>query len=270
MRKRDKIFFKYCREKSQSIKNSLHIEYKSLRNQVLFRIRYAKKKYYENYFEFNKTHLQKLWEGIKQLGSFKSMKDNHPKTIDLNGQILNDSQSISNAFNNFFINVGPNIANKIPSTPDTFEKYMESRLLQSFYLKPTDSNEVVKIVSSMNSNKPTGPHSIPVRILKDNIDLLAPPLAYLINLSFQTGVFPDKCKIAQVIPIHKKGDHLCCNNYRPISLLSVFSKIIEKCLYKRIYSFLMKNDLIYSKQFGFRTGHSAEHALVSLIEIVVS
>ena len=98
--------------------------------------------------------------------------------------------------------------------------------------------------------------------------LLSTPLSNLIDLSFRTGTFPNQCKIANVIPIHKKGDTTCCSNFRPISLLSIFSKVFEKCMYNRLYKFLTKHDLIYSYQFGFRKGFSTEQALVSLIEQV--
>ena len=88
----------------------------------------------------------------------------------------------------------------------------------------------------------------------------------MVNLSFETGVFPDILKLAKVIPLHKKESKLEYLNYRPISLLSVFSKIYEKLIYTRIYSYLVKKDMIYSKQFGFRSSHSTNHAIISLTE----
>ena len=91
-------------------------------------------------------------------------------------------------------------------------------------------------------------------------------MSEIINLSFTTGIFPDLCKLAKVIPIFKKGNELLCENYRPISLLPIFSKIIEKIIYSRMYNYLTKNNLIYDKQFGFRSNHSTNHALISLSE----
>ena len=89
----------------------------------------------------------------------------------------------------------------------------------------------------------------------------------IVSLSFVTGIFPDLCKIAKVVPIFKKDDPLKSNNYRPISLLPIFSKIFEKLIYSRIYSFLEKNNL-QDKQFGFRSKHSTTHALISLTESI--
>ena len=86
------------------------------------------------------------------------------------------------------------------------------------------------------------------------------------NLSFETGLFPDVLKIAKVNPLHKKESKLDHQNYRPISLLSVISKIFEKLIYKRIYFYLDQKKLIYSKQFGFRANYSTNHAIISLTE----
>ena len=75
--------------------------------------------------------------------------------------------------------------------------------------------------------------------------------ARIANIAFVTGIFPDLCKLAKVIPIFKKGDPLDCTNYRPISLLPIFGKILEKLVYSRMYEFLEINKLIYDRQFGF-------------------
>ena len=95
-------------------------------------------------------------------------------------------------------------------------------------------------------------------------------LSRLVNLCFEVGVFPDILKTAKITPLHKKDSKLDVINYRPISLLSVFSKIYEKMIYIRIYSYLTKNDLIYSKQFGFRSNYSTNHALTRITESIRS
>ena len=115
-----------------------------------------------------------------------------------------------------------------------------------------------------------GPVSVPSFILKTYNDFFSECLSRLVNLSFQEGIFPDILKTAQVIPIHKKGSKLDYTNYRPISLLSIFSKIFEKCIYVRIYDYLKSHKLIYSKQFGFRASYSTNHALISITEKIKS
>ena len=93
-------------------------------------------------------------------------------------------------------------------------------------------------------------------------------MTVIVNQSFEQDIFPEILKIAQVLPIRKKEDIVTVSNYRPISLLSGFSKIFEKAMYHRIYSFLCKYKLINTNQFSFSSNHSTKHALISLIETI--
>ena len=99
----------------------------------------------------------------------------------------------------------------------------------------------------MKTNKAIGPNSIPAKILKMSQHIIAKPLVYLINLSFSTGVFPDLLKIANTISVLKIGDRQDYNNYRPISLISNLSKLIEKLAHKRLYNILEKYSLLFEK-----------------------
>ena len=119
-------------------------------------------------------------------------------------------------------------------------------------------------------NKSLGPNSVPIYILKVCNSFFSEKLSKIINLSFATGIFPDLCKMAIVVPLFKKDNELLCENYRPISLLPIFSKILEKVVYTRMYSFLTDNNLIYDCQFGFRSKHSSSHALINLREDIKS
>ena len=103
----------------------------------------------------------------------------------------------------------------------------------------------------MKVNKGVGPNSIPSKILKDYKSEFSKTLSDMINTSFTTGIFPSALKVANVIPIHKKGDKLDWNNYQPIPLLSNISKIFEKMMHIQLTSFLNKNKVLSSFQFGF-------------------
>ena len=137
-----------------------------------------------------------------------------------------------------------------------------------FFLSPTESKEVSDMIANLDDKKSPGPNGIPILILKKFKEFFSIWLAKLINLSFETGVFPDLLKFAKITPLHKKESKLDFHNYRPISLLSVYSKLFEKLIYSRVYAYLVKFNLISSKQFGFRSKHSCNHAIISLTEHV--
>ena len=122
------------------------------------------------------------------------------------------------------------------------------------------------LIKSLNVNKGTGPCSIPQKILNIICDSIANPIVIIANISFLTGVHPERLKIAKVIPIFKGGSKMLTSNFRPISLLSNLNKIMEKLMFNRVHSFLEKENLIYNKQFGFRRKHSTNHALINITE----
>ena len=103
-------------------------------------------------------------------------------------------------------------------------------------------------------------------IIKTLKGVLSIPLQLLFNCSFSTGIVPDQLKVARVVPIHKKGSSCLVSNYRPISLLSIFNKLIEKLMFNRIVSFLEKFSILHNNRFGFRSKHSTTHALLLLTD----
>ena len=98
--------------------------------------------------------------------------------------------------------------------------------------------------------------------------MIVPRLVIIINKSFESGIFPDALKLTKVIPIFKSGSKLDMNNYRPISLLSTFSKIFEKLMHLRLYKFLENNKVIYQSQFGFQKNKSTKHSFIEIVESI--
>ena len=282
----DKDILDKCKERDELLKSLKHVDdtttrndirnnYKKIRNEITTAKRSSKKKYYAEYFEKNKFKSSEIWKGIRVLVNMKARKSSNLKLLDHDGNLINDSKRISNIFNNHFSSIGKNIDTKIPKVPGSYKDYFSKKgknginlhvSPNSFFLSPTVPQEVEKLIDALNIKKSSGPFSIPVYILKAFKIFFAPWLSKLVNMAFVAGVFPDILKWAKVTPLHKKESKLDHHNYRPISLLSVISKIYEKLLYTRIYSHLVKNELIYNKQFGFRSGYSANHALISITE----
>ena len=158
------------------------------------------------------------------------------------------------------------IENKLVETDIHFSNYLKNPGKKSFFLRPTTEGGVESQLKTLKNNKATGPYSIPTKLLKLFPKLISRPLSMLINLSFSVGKFPTILKLGQILPFHKRDDKSNCNNYRPISLISNLSKIIEKIVYSRLYLFLEQEELLYSRQFGFRNNHSTTDALIDITE----
>ena len=187
---------------------------------------------------------------------------------DKNGNVTSDPDKISNIFNDFFVNVAEDMTKTIPMTPKSPLDYLSNRTYNSLFLTPVTFIEVNDLINILNPSKSVGPNSIPIKLLKIIGSSASPLLALLVNQSFQSGIFPEKLKIAKVITLFKKGNPELPSNYRPISLLPIFSKIFEKLMYRRLYRFLEVHNILSSLQFGFQENHSIDHALVSLTEAV--
>ena len=219
-----------------------------------------------DYFTTNRNNIKETWKGIKQLITLKPTKLSFPTILEVGNLKLSSSQAIANAFNNYFSTVGSNLANTIPIVHTPFETFLNAPLCQSFTLFPTTAIEIEDEINNLNSSKSTGPFSIPTKLLTTLRYLLSGPLAYLFNCSFLSGVVPDRLKIARVIPVYKNGPKVTVSNYRPISLLSIFNKILEKLMYKRLLNFLEQNQDLFDGQFGFRSSLSTTHAILLITD----
>ena len=272
IKERDKVFKTLSKEKNDILKIDTRNRYKQLRNKITDMKRTSKTKYFKDYFEKNRKKTTEIWKGIKSLVNIKCLYNSSYKLLDANNNLISNQKQMANIFNNYFVNIGLDIEKKISKVKSgNINDYINNiNCDKTLFLVPVVSHEIAKVIDSLDINKSTGPNSIPVFIIKILKPFFSDWLAKLINLSFETSVFPDILKVAKVIPIHKKNSKLDHVNYRPISLLSVFSKIYEKILYKRIYGFLSINNLFYEKQYGFRSRHSTNHALISVTEKIKS
>ena len=265
IRHRDRLHHKKkINPHSENIKSA----YNLFRNRVTREIRKAKKQYYKDYFEENLNNMKKTWSGIKDIVNLKKSSTPQVSQLNANGKHITTNQEIATTFNNFFINVGPVLDKEIPVsvTPNEYKKYLSPRIPTCFITSPTTPNEIIEIINNLDDTKSIGPCTVPTNLLKIAKDEITIPFSEICNLSFKNGIFPDKNKIAKVIPVHKKGLTDDVNNYRPISLLSTFSKIMEKLMAIRLTTYLDLHSIIYPNQFGFRSGHSTAHSIISITE----
>ena len=153
---------------------------------------------------------------------------------------INNPSKIANNFNNHFTSIAEKIEDNLVKSKFNYSKYLSNPNEYSFFMKPTNAEEVLCEITKLKNNKSIGPCSIPLKFLKLFKTTLSEPISLKANIPFSTGTFPSTLKTANVTPIYKKEDHTLCNNYRPISLLSNISKIIEKLVHIRLTKFLNK------------------------------
>ena len=255
---KNKFFRLYMRTK----KVYYHTKFKFYRNKLKHLINLSKKTYYHIYNNKSKE----IWKGVKQLITIRKSNQNYTSKVKQGNVTIIDKKQIANAFNIYFANIGNKLAESIPASNESFRSFLSLSITESFFIFPTSPEEIQKEIELLNTRKSIGLFSIPVKLLKMLKHLLSETLSLLFNYSFSSGVVPNQLKIARVIPIYKKGSCIDLTNYRPISLLSIFNKILEKLMYRRLLSFLDKHNVLFDKHFGFRSYHSTNHAILLICD----
>ena len=227
----------------------------------------AKAKYHKSYFEKYKENSRKQWQMINGLlNRNKKGKVNINKLVDANGGTLSKPEEISESFNNYFCNIASNLKEASNYSGDignnAYNEFLKSPVYNSMHLDDTDASEVYSIIKKFK-NKATRDTKISALKIANESYVFTNALAGVINKSLQQGIFPSELKVARVTPIHKEGPRNDVSNYRPISLLTSFSKIYEKLMHIRILNFLESNNSLFEQQYGFRPARSCEHALLN-------
>ena len=166
---------------------------------------------------------------------------------------ITDGKDIANRFTNCFVNIGASLAKNIPVSDKKTSDYMSHDVLELFYLSPVAEAEVDKIISNFRDSA-AGLDELKPSFIKTAKDSIKIPLAHIGNLSFDTGIFPVELKNAKIVPIFKSGDECTFTNYRPMSVLPVFSKMMETLMYDRLISYMLKHSILFEYQFGFQKG----------------
>ena len=181
--------------------------------------------------------------------------------------MISDSLSIANCFNIFFSKVGLKLAENITyNGSKSVSSYLKHHVTSCFHFECITPATVNKYISELAAKNSCGPDNISSILLKRLATHVVSPLTVMINQSLCTGIFPEKLKVAKVIPLYKKGDNHLFDNYRPISLLSTVSKIFEKNVFTQVYNYFCAHKLFYESQYGFRKCHSTELAAIELVD----
>ena len=203
-------------------------------------IKEAKQTYYCNEFKKYKKDIRKTWDTIKSILNHPVNKSTVPKHILVNNKKIRDEKEMADYFNNYFTDIGLNITSKIDTNAKyPFQHYLRTPTISKFNLQNTNADEILSVINKLPTKTSSGHDHISCEILKEIKDIISEPLALLINQVFNTSIFPARLKLAKVIPLYKKGDIFSIENYRPISLLSSFSKVIEKIIFNQLFNFSM-------------------------------
>jgi hypothetical protein len=197
----------------------------------------------------------------------KFSQTNQNISLEMGSLLVTNPQYIPYQFNDFSVDHVDRMVNinkdcKYGHTPASNIKHTPN----SMFLAPVTEEEVLNVTSKLKGKLSAGYNDIPEKIVKQSIQFLKKPLTFIFNLSLSSGTFPHLMKIAKVRPIHKKGQKQEISNYRPISVLPAFSKILEMLIYNRVMSFLKKHNLVSEAQNGFRGKKSTNTAIQTFIE----
>ena len=242
-------------------------------NRILKRsIRLAKMRYYQHCFDKYKEDMRKTWMTINTILNKAHNKKEFPKYFIMDDKHIYDTKVIADEFHTFFINIGPNLSDRIhnSNTPN-FENYLRNSTENNCTFKFCNINcdDVIKIIDSLKAKTSYGHDGISNKVLKYVKQELAQPLHLIINQCISQGQFPNKLKLAKVTPVYKKDSLHIFDNYRPVSVLSSVSKVFERVLFKQLYNFFNEKNLFHSSQYGFRSHHSTELAALEFLDRVM-
>ena len=226
-------------------------------------IKKSKKSYLRKFFQENFNNSRKTWNKINEI---LNRKRNQMTAIFLSddGVMITNQKAISNRFNNYYINVAQNLIKEMGETNTEFQDYLKNPNEHSFFINETTPDEIDKYLKKLDIKKASDLYGISPFLVKTSSEKIKNQLSIIFNLSFVQGIVPNKLKIGVIYPIHKGDTKFICSNYRPISTLPIFSKILEKLMHKRLTSFLEKYEILFKHQYGFQKGKSTEHAIIDL------
>ena len=238
-------------------------EYKAMRNKLNSLIKTARAKYYRGKLASGGQSPQNTWRIVNSILGRERKQCSYKILVD--GVLVSDPYDVATGFNRYFSEVGANLASKFNDTDDFLEYLSENSCIQNFQMSPTTVEEVASVILALRDASP-GHDGLPLFIFRENINILVNPVTYICNLSLSKGVFPSNLAIAKVVCIFKSGDPKKPENYRPISVLPIFSKVLEKLVYVRLTAHFVDSNLLTPYQFGFRDGVSTLDAIHAIVD----
>ena len=262
-KKKNTMYRKFVESKLQADE----VKYKVYKNKLTKILKAAERHYYSEQLNMHKNNMKATWKILNEVIRGTTSLSKFPDSFFENNVEISNKKDIANRFNNFFVNVGPDLAARIEKPADVhIRDYLPDSNANTMFLSPVSENEMINLVGTFGHKSSLDCHGITMSIIKKLIVPIAKPLTHICNMSFNDGIFPDLMKIAKVVPLFKSGKDNIFTNYRPVSLLPQFSKILEKLFNKRLDTFLNRHDILSENQYGFRENRSTSLALMELVE----
>jgi hypothetical protein len=222
--------------------------------------------HFQNKLHNNQGDLKKTWKTINELIN-KSKKENTVLEVRIDSVEITDPINITNAFNKHFVEMGDKLSNDIPQsnvTPESYLSDVQNSINQLTCFREITEPEILGLLQGLVASIASGIDGISAKILKIAAPAITPSIVSIFNQSIATGIFPSDWKVARVAPIHKTGAKHDMENYRPISVISIIAKIMEKLIHNQLYDYLIVSNLLTNSQHGFRPCHSTTTALLDI------
>ena len=241
--------------------------YKHLRNTATAKMKQEKKSWETDKLSNPEHDCSTLWKNVKSFLGWSN--SGPPSQLFHNGHFVNTPAGLARTMNNFFLEKVQDLRQRIPRVDtDPLSKMREVFRDRncSFRFKPVKQEDVMKIISGLKNSKSSGVDYIDTATLKLVAREILPAITHIINLSISQGTFPTIWKHSKVIPLLKKGDPLSAKNYRPVALLPILSKILEKAVFIQIVEYLEQNKLLHHNHHGSRSGYNTATALIQMYD----
>ena len=255
----------FKKHRSEPNNNALHDEYIKVRNKHKAFIRRVKLETQRKRLLDCRGNSSQLWKLIREDCNKHGRMG--PDKLIIDSKLITDQKKIAKHFQDSFQQIWGSIHS------DQAKKVLVSRMTNQQYLfnpLPAESHEVLRLIHGLDIKKAPGLDGMTVRTIKEIAAHIAAPLTDIFNSSLLQGSFPKNMKVGKIIAVHKKGSRLDINNYRPVTILPIISKIFEKLMYSRLYGFLSEHSLLSCKQFGFRKGRSTQDAILNFLNSIYS
>lgn len=261
IKEKDALFAKFVKTKNPRDLS----KFRKFRNHVTKYLRSTKNAYFENLFNGRLGNSDLIWREINKLLNKNSYRQDELE-LKIDNALLKGKE-LAHKFNTYFTTL---VSPQSNVECHAVKQFLDAPNLETVFLEPTCPEEIHSTFTSLKNSRARDIDDIEIRPIKYTLDILSPVLSFIFNLCLSTGTFPTNMQRARVTVIFKSGNRNSFSNYRPISILPVISKGLEKIIFKRVSCFCQKHSLLSPKQFGFRSGMSTEMPLLTQKEFILT